>query len=273
MLLRVSHHTRYSFDAPVTGGLQQIRLIPKARTSQKIRSWQVEIEGGEKQAEFDDEHANRVILATIDDNAESVSIHCSGEVETQDTQGIIGEHGGFVPLWHFRSQTRTTKPGSQIRALAKSAGSIDAGDIPRLHNLSAQVLEAMTYDKDQTHSGTLAEDALPAGHGACQDHAHVFISAARLMGYPARYVSGYLMMDDRVEQDATHAWAEAHVNGVGWIGFDISNSISPDERYIRIATGLDYGECAPVTGIRYGASAEVMDVEIQVQQVGNQIQQ
>jgi len=124
----------------------------------------------------------------------------------------------------------------------------------------------MRYDTEQTHANTLAEDALAQGHGVCQDHSHVFVSSARLLGFPARYVSGYLMMNDRVEQDATHAWAEAYVDGVGWIGFDISNAISPDERYVRVATGLDYADCAPITGVRYGAEKGTMEVEIQVQQ-------
>jgi transglutaminase-like putative cysteine protease len=68
-----------------------------------------------------------------------------------------------------------------------------------------------------------------------------------------RYVGGYLMMDDRIDQDAGHGWAEAHVEGLGWVGFDVSNGISPDERYVRVATGCDYREAAPVTGIAVGA--------------------
>ena len=94
----------------------------------------------------------------------------------------------------------------------------------------------------------------------------MFIACARLMGVPARYVSGYLMMDDRVVQDATHAWAEAWLPELGWVGFDISNAISPDTRYVRLATGLDYFEAAPVSGMRFGASGERMSVTVEVQQ-------
>jgi transglutaminase-like putative cysteine protease len=100
----------------------------------------------------------------------------------------------------------------------------------------------------------------------CQDHAHIFIAAARSMGYPARYVSGYLMMEDRVHQDASHAWAEVHVDPLGWVGFDVSNGISPDTRYVRVATGLDYAEAAPVSGLRFGNGGEAMSIDIQVAQ-------
>ena len=76
------------------------------------------------------------------------------------------------------------------------------------------------------------------------------------MEIPARYVSGYLMMNDRIEQEATHAWAEAWVQGLGWVGFDVSNGISPDPRYVRVATGRDYRDAAPITGISFGPVAE-----------------
>ena len=92
------------------------------------------------------------------------------------------------------------------------------------------------------------------------------VSAARSMGYPARYVSGYLMMNDRVMQDASHAWAEAHIQGLGWVGFDVSNGISPDSRYVRVATALDYRGAAPISGMRFGQGTESMDVSLQVQQ-------
>jgi transglutaminase-like putative cysteine protease len=73
-------------------------------------------------------------------------------------------------------------------------------------------------------------------------------------------------MDDRIDQEAGHAWAEAHVDALGWVGFDVSNGISPDARYVRVATGLDYTGAAPVRGLRYGAGGESLDVAIQVQQ-------
>jgi transglutaminase-like putative cysteine protease len=86
------------------------------------------------------------------------------------------------------------------------------------------------------------------------------------MEIPARYVSGYLMMNDRVEQDATHAWAEAWVHGLGWVGFDVSNGISPDPRYVRVATGRDYREAAPVTGISFGSVTGDLTVSLAVEQ-------
>ncbi len=124
----------------------------------------------------------------------------------------------------------------------------------------------MPYVTGKSELDWTAEDVLTQAVGVCQDHAHVFIASARHMGVPARYVSGYLLMDDRIKQEATHAWAEAWLPDLGWVGFDVSNAQSPDTRYVRIATGLDYFDAAPVSGMRFGKSGERMTVEVEVQQ-------
>jgi transglutaminase-like putative cysteine protease len=112
---------------------------------------------------------------------------------------------------------------------------------------------------------TTAAEALAKGSGVCQDHAHVFIAVARLLGLPARYVSGYLWQGGSETASASHAWAEAHVPDFGWLGFDPANNICPTEKYVRVAIGLDYGEAAPVRGIRRGAADEVLTVAVDVQ--------
>lgn len=266
MILQVNHITTYHYDGPVEYGLQQIRLTPKARVGQKIVRWDIAIEGGKKELSFSDHHANIVDLVSLSPGEDRIVIRCSGEVEVIETSGVIGQHRGFMPLWAFRQATALTQPGANVQALVEELGSDFASDIDRGHALSALIIKHMPYATGLTNAETSAEQALDAGNGVCQDHAHVFISAMRLMGYPARYVSGYLMMNDRVHQDATHAWAEAHMDGIGWVGFDVSNGYSPDERYIRVATGLDYMDASPVSGMRYGATAENMVVQLQVQQ-------
>lgn len=266
MRLTIRHTTTYRFAEPVHYGLQKLRLIPKSRAGQTVLNWSMTIEGGKAETEFTDEYLNRVSLISFDPQATEIIVHCEGEVDSADRGGVVGKHGGFAPLWLFLRSTPLTRAGANLRRLTRGLREDEAEDIPRLHALSARVLEAVDYKIGRTGPETTAEDALEGGAGVCQDHAHVFIAAARLLGYPARYVSGYLMMDDRVHQDASHAWAEAHVAGLGWVGFDISNAISPDARYVRVATGLDYAEAAPISGVRFGASGESLAVDIQVQQ-------
>ena len=266
MRLKIRHLTSYEYDAPVQYGLQQLRLRPKTSAGQSILDWQLQVEGGLLELEFEDQHCNHVDLVSIEPGRQQVHIVCEGEVETGNQAGVIGHHQGYTPLWLFERSTALTMAGPQIRKLVAKLGADFENDIARLHALSAEVLGHMEYRTASTHSQTTAEDAFAAGYGVCQDHAQVLLAAARLMGYPARYVSGYLMMSDRVQQDASHAWAEVHVDDIGWVGFDVSNGISPDERYVRIATGLDYRDAAPISGMRFGDSTESMMVSIQVEQ-------
>lgn len=265
MRLKISHTTTYHYDQPVPYALQQLRLRPKSRDDQNVITWDLQVEGGRPELSFEDEHANTVELISFEPGVQAITAHCEGEVEVTDTHGVVGRHTGFAPLWLFRRPTPLTLVGPQLRALAASFDR-SGNDLQDLHRLSAHVLERVPYSKDQDSSELSAEQVLNAGHGVCQDHAHVFIAAARHLGFPARYVSGYLMMEGQVDQDASHAWAEVHLDALGWVGFDVSNGISPDARYVRAATGLDFLGAAPVSGMRFGHGAESMHVQLRVEQ-------
>ena len=266
MLLTITHTTDYRFDRPVAHGLQRLRLRPKTTQGQQVLDWTMQLDGATEQVSYDDHHHNATSLVSLAAGVEVLSITCSGTVQTSDKVGIIGQHSGYLPLWAFTAQTPLTKPGPKIRALAGKFKPREQAPLDLLHDLSSAVLAAVSYETGYTDSTTVAEAALGAGHGVCQDHAHVFLSAARLLGVPARYVSGYLMMDDRIDQDAGHAWVEAHVEGLGWVGFDVSNGISPDARYVRVATGRDYREAAPITGLSWGGGDASLSVTLAIQQ-------
>lgn len=266
MRLKIEHTSIYRYDAAMQYGLQELRLTPKSRAGQMVLRWNISVEGGVAEARFDDHNNNNVTLIGLNEGAQTVSVKCEGEVETEDRTGVVGEHGGFAPIWFFERQTPLTAPGDGVRGLVEQAGGAHDGDLAKLHALMEVIARSVDYKIGATNVQATAEAAVAAGAGVCQDHAHIFISAARLMGYPARYVSGYLAMDDREKQDATHAWAEVFVPGLGWVGFDASNEMSPDDGYVRVATGRDYREAAPISGIIFGANAESLSVSIKVAQ-------
>ena len=162
------------------------------------------------------------------------------------------------------AQTALTKPGKALREFARS---IEKGQqLDMLHDVKTALHEKMKFEVGQTNALTTAEDAFTAGHGVCQDHSHAFIAVARLLGCPARYVSGYLHMEDTEEQVASHAWAEAYIESLGWVGFDPANDKSPDENYVHVAHGFDYADAAPVSGIKWGPGNESLTVSITVEQ-------
>lgn len=265
MLVSITHKTSYEFGHPVHYALQKVRLIPRDTPQQRVLEWNLSVDNGTRQVSYFDHHGNVTELVSADADASSLSISVSGRVETRDTAGVLGNVKGPMPIWFYRLQTKLTHPGAGIERLAKGLrGASDT--LGALHALSEAIRGEVEYGTGSTGADTVAEAALQGGRGVCQDHAHIFVSAARVAGIPARYVSGYLLMDDRIEQDATHAWAEAFVEHLGWVGFDISNGHSPDERYVRIATGADYTDAAPISGLRQGHGDERLIVSLQVQQ-------
>lgn len=264
MRLKISHRTEYRYDVPVQYALQRLRLVPRGGKTQTVHSWSLKVEGAKEEVHFIDHFENDTRLVSILGDSVLIGIDAWGEVETFDTAGVFGEHKGFAPLWLFLQETLLTTPGEAVRELADSIG--QGADLDRLHRLMAAIGARIAYTVGATDAGTVAEEALRQGSGVCQDHTHVFAAAARLLGFPARYVSGYLMLNDTVDQAASHAWAEAHVPGLGWVAFDASNGIAPDERYVRVAVGRDYRDAMPVSGIRLGWAEEQLAVTITVEQ-------
>lgn len=264
MILTISHTTSYRFEAPVSYGLQQVRKTPKSYRAQNVLSWSTSLVGGQQELVFEDFHRNRVELISLLPNIDELVIRSEGEVAMTETHGVVGPHSGPAPLWLYLRQTPLTKPGKGTRAIVADVP--DGEPLARLHALSAIIADRVSYKTGVSHPGWSAEDSIAEGKGVCQDHTHVFVTCARLMGHPARYVSGFLMMEGRTDQEATHAWGEAYIDDLGWVGFDISNGISPDMRYVRVATGLDYNEAAPTRGLRVGGATENLSVAVNVAQ-------
>lgn len=261
----IRHTTHYHFEHPVIYALQKVRLHPQSGPTQEVKSWEVQVEGGRIEAGYRDHYGNHVDLVSADEGVSDLTIIAHGAVMTKDKGGVLGEVYGRAPLWHFLQDTPLTATADSIADLA--------GIIPRntdilsgLHALSASILEKVPYEAGHTDTATTASEAVMLGKGVCQDHSHIFIASARHAGVPARYVSGYLYMSDQEEQEASHGWAEAHVEGLGWVGFDVSNGICPDRNYIRIAIGRDAQDATPITGMRIGTGDASMIVTLQVQQ-------
>ncbi len=271
MRITIDHQTIYRFDSPVWHGVKRLRLTPRDCATQTVLDWDIAIEGGSIECCYDDHNQNAVTLIALDSGLVNgqkggeVAIRCRGTVETRDAAGVLGQHTGYMPLWLLTNQTELTKPGPKLKALAGKFSHDGTDTIPMLHRLMEAVGEAVAYTKGETGADTSAEAALAAGKGVCQDHAHVFMGAARALGLPARYVSGYLLMD-AAAQEAGHGWAEVYVAGLGWVGFDVSNNQCPDERYVRLAVGADYRDAAPVKGVAQGAGVGDLSVLLSVAQ-------
>lgn len=269
MRLVVMHRTIYRYTEPIRYAIQTLRLEPRPYEGLNVLHWRVAGAGPHELPRLIDGLGNVIHCQTIDRPHHEAVIIATGEVETGRGDGVVLDSVEPLPPLFFLRVTPLTAPDMAIASLARDC---DGGDrIDRLHHLMHRVRDRLDYSAGATGTNTSAAAALAQGFGVCQDHAHLFIAAARLLGVPARYVSGYLWTGVEAEPyDASHAWAEAHVPGLGWIGFDPANRLCPTEHYIRVAVGLDYSTAAPVRGLRRGAAEESLRVEVQVRREGNQ---
>ena len=268
MYLSINHTTQYIYDENLNGLFQATKLTPTPYNGLKIKSWKVTKNfetGGEK---YLDAEGNVIVNFQSDCNTKIVKFIVTGKVETFDTNGIYkNTYDKINPLVYLRS-TKLTEFNNDIYYLAKEAESNSRKNSPIeiAHNILTCVANRIEYVPYTTNNNTTAAMALAQKKGVCQDQAHIMIAAAKSIGIPARYVSGYMHKNlNDSEFQATHAWAELYIEDLGWVGFDISNSMSPNDRYVRLASGFDYSDIQPVSGLRFGEGAEEMSAEVTVQ--------
>jgi transglutaminase-like putative cysteine protease len=263
MHLTIRHRTQYRYAEPALRVTQALRLWPATVDGLKISNWRVEVDGKQLPTVVTDGFANPVATHTTDGAVDEVCIDVRGQVETEDRQGIVSGTVERLPPRFFLVESPLTRVDDSIRALTAELPSADS-DIARLHLLCNLVRDRVDYLPGQTDAETTAVEALARGAGVCQDHAHLLTAAARVLGYPARYVSGYLCAGVQGAEAASHAWAEIHLADIGWIGFDAANRICPNEYYVRIACGRDYHDAAPVRGVHQGGKSESLEVSVSI---------
>ncbi|RVV99597.1 transglutaminase family protein [Mesobaculum littorinae] len=275
MRLSVSHVTTYRYDPPRRGMVQSLRLTPAVFEGQQAIDWRVDVPGGFRGAAFRDGAGDWVETVSLQGPMPEVAVTVQGEVETRDLSGVLRGHRETVPPVAYLRTTNSTELDPRLRELAGDAleGASLQDRLDQAHRLTSAVRDAIEYLPGRTHTGTSAAEALEQGHGVCQDHTHALISVAIASGIPARYVTGYLFVDDGNGHEASHAWAELHIEGMGWIGFDAANRCCPDDRYIRLGSGHDATYAAPIRGLAEGTGSETLEVAVKVSESSQQQQQ
>jgi transglutaminase-like putative cysteine protease len=183
--------------------------------------------------------------------------------ETLDAMAASGEGWESFQFSHFARETPL---------LAALAGELewrrDADPLTLLRRLNFAMSRAFTYAPRTTRVDSPIDEALESRAGVCQDLAHIMIALGRRVGIPCRYVSGYLSPSsggqDRSAEGATHAWVEAFLPTLGWVGFDPTNDVLAAERHVRVAVGRDYGDVPPTRGVFRGEAASELGVLVTV---------
>ena len=274
MRIHVIHETAYAYETPASSAIEILRLTPRNHDGQYIVRWRIELSHDCKLDPFEDAFGNLAHSFTVDGPVEKMVIRVEGEVETQDTHGVVGGSTERFPASLYLRETPLTKPDAAIEKFAETAAKKSGGDpLKTMHELVANIYDGFVFDADPNTPAMTAIECMAGKRGVCQDYAQVLIACARHLKIPARYVSGYFHRADGVtQQEAGHAWAEAFVPDLGWVAFDPANDQCATEAYVRVAVGLDYLGAAPVRGVRHGGDGETLAVMIQVDQAARQVQ-
>jgi transglutaminase-like putative cysteine protease len=274
MRIRISHATNYHYDAPPKSVTQVLRLTPRNHEGQYVVNWRIDLSQDCQIHQRDGAFGNVSHSFTAEGPFDELTVTVDGEVDTQDTNGIVkGAVERFPPALYLRDSPLTEADTAIVAFADDTRDKAGPDQLNLMHALMLAINEAMEFDTDPTQVTTTAAEAFALKRGVCQDATHVFLAAARHLGIPSRYISGHFYReDDQSVQDAGHAWAESYIDKLGWVGFDPTNGISPTEAHVRVAIGLDYLGAAPVRGTRYGGGGETLKVAVQVRQASGQSQ-
>lgn len=266
MRIKIKHKTQYVYSEPAKSWIAMLRLTPQNHNGQYVSRWRLEVDHDCRLMESFDAYGNLCHFVSIYHNMPSITIIAEGDIETQETHGVIDGAIEPLPPSVYLRNTPLTIPGKSIHNfIEKQQHRFNTTDkLANMHALMQSLFEYMTFDTDPTHVATTAEEAMHLKRGVCQDLSHAFIAISRQMGVPSRYVSGHLFRADGIDQEAAHAWVESYIPNLGWVGFDPTNCICPNQNYVRVASGLDYLDVSPVRGSHKGGTNEQLDVHVNI---------
>ena len=266
MRLFIHHRTDYRFSEPQARLVQLLRLTPGSHEGQVVANWRIDVDCDARLKRSRDGFGNETTMLYVDRSIEQISLSVEGEVLTDDRAGLVAGTVETLPPLLYTQTTSLSRASAEIADFARAIDGAGGSLLDRAHRLRGALHERLRYDSARTATDRDAATVFAEGHGIGVDYAHVFIAAARTIGLPARFVSGHLYREDAdpAHRHAPHAWAEAHVEGYGWIGFDAAHDICPHEAYVRVAIGLDYRDAAPVSGARKGGGHEMLEVGVHI---------
>jgi transglutaminase-like putative cysteine protease len=263
MRLSIDHRTRYRFSEPQARLVQLLRLTPQNTHDQTVAQWRIDVDRDARLRAGRDGFGNCVTMLYVEGPLEGIEIAVTGEVVTSHSSGVIRGASEPLPPQVFLRTTDATPADPTIAAFAQDSGGEDVLD--RLHRLNDAFHARFTLDRGRPLPGLDAGEAFVRETATPRDMAQMFAVAARSIGVPARYVSGYTRAGGDDDHRCTpHGWVEAHVERIGWIGFDPCTGECPEEQYVRVAAALDAAGAAPVAGSRLGEGEEMLDVDVQV---------
>ncbi len=285
MKLAICHITTYTYEEPVVDSINEIRLTPRTDEHQSCYHHAIEIEPSTPLFSYEDYFGNRVHAFTVNGPHRQLTIKINSIVTTTFEEHRLRPHGSIqhnaktlhspafqdehIDMLLPSQRTPLTDP---LKEYAEQFKLVEHEPYATADDIAKQIYADFKYDPDATHVQTTINEMLSIRRGVCQDFAHLMIAICRLKGIPARYVSGYhfigdLQIGEHDFQQASHAWVEAYIPGMGWCGFDPTNNASVNRRYVKLGHGRDYDDIAPVKGVYRGTPVQMLEVVVDVQKL------
>ena len=282
MFYSIRHITRFRYSAPVHESVMELSMQPRSEGPQALRSFQLLTEPRAQIHAYTDYLGNAVYHFNVLRAHEELRIEAQAVVERSvapalperadmlewerfNAFNLSGDHFDLLEPSRYATHSHALERFVAKHGLAKP----DCDPLTALKHLSKTIFDAFDYEVGITEVHSPIDLALAEERGVCQDFAHIMIAVARGWGIPARYVSGYLhhrrKNQDRSGDDATHAWVEAYLPSMGWVGFDPTNDIMVGDRHVRVAVGRDYADVPPTRGTFKGDAESELAIAVSVE--------
>ncbi|MBZ0280587.1 MAG: transglutaminase family protein [Anaerolineae bacterium] len=275
MYCSIKHITRFRYSAPITQSIMELRMEPRTEGIQRCLSFKLTLNPTANIMIYRDYLGNVVHNFDIPGQHRSLTITAEAQVEMKSApelpERLAPETWDELDTSEFDNllPSSFTHPTPLLDDLAHELNITRRDDpLTLLRELNTAIYDAFEYGQEVTKVDSPIDDALRARSGVCQDFSHIMLALLRPLGIPCRYVSGYLYTrgdkNTRSAEDASHAWVEALLPKLGWIGFDPTNNLIAGERHIRVAVGRDYADVPPTRGVFKGRADTELAVGVRV---------
>lgn len=272
---RIKHITRYTYPSPVIDSANQVMLFPINDEQQEVKKHELIITHHPAVEIFADYFGNKVGIFSVIKPHTELSIQSNIEVITKEVQLPVSDTAPETqwdnlvlireqfPYMDFMLQ-ENFEAQDEVSAVVKSMMNEAVTPFAAAQQMSAFVYDSFEYKKGITSVETQVDEIWKLKAGVCQDFAHILLVMLRLVGIPARYVSGYICPKNHElrGEGATHAWVEAYIPFYGWLGFDPTNNCIVSDRHVRLAIGRSFTDCTPVKGTYKGSSEHKLEVSV-----------
>jgi transglutaminase-like putative cysteine protease len=285
MFYSIRHLTRFRYSSPVSESTMELRMQPRSEGLQRCLTFQVTVTPRTRVQTYRDYLGNAVHHFDVPSAHRHLTIVAEATVDVAplrtippcldndawrqlDTQLATGDFWEMLTPSQFAHWTESMETFAAELGVQDAAAARRRDPLELLLELNSAVFGAISYVPKSTHVDSPVDDALRNRQGVCQDYSHIMLALARRMGVPCRYVSGYLFHKAgeqvRSTEGATHAWVEAYLPGLGWLGFDPTNNIMAGETHVRTAVGRDYADVPPTRGVFKGEASSELTVAVRV---------